>query len=195
MDKKDPPEETQKEIIAEPEKEVESENENRPGRPTVLTEDKKNALIALIAVGLPITAACACVGIHRDTYYAEKGRNPQFSDDVDEAKYIVAKKAITNITGAVARGSLQWSAWWAERTVPELQPKQQIGIHDESEIKRQLAEAKNTLTDIAKDLIIDADFSPKRETGDPEPGAVDHLRDDSVQATPAESGDLPDAVR
>jgi transposase len=58
-----------------------------PGRPTSLTPELQDAIVALVKEGNDVKTACAVVGVGRTTYYRWLSRGS--SDDPEDAAYRV----------------------------------------------------------------------------------------------------------
>ncbi len=127
-------------------KTVAKKQEKRPrGRPkgtTVLLDDtKREELINLIVLGVPISKSVGMIGISEQTFYnwmsrgmIEKerintivGAKPKpeekiyldFLESVTRARAEAIAKKVAVISSAAAQGDWKASAWWLERQVPE----------------------------------------------------------------------------
>lgn len=127
-------------------KTVAKKQDKRPrGRPkgtTVLLDDvKREELLNLITLGVPISKCVAMVNIGETTFYAwmsrgmiEKERlntvtdakpKPEeeiyvkFWESVTRARAEAIAKKVAVISSAAAQGDWKASAWWLERQVPE----------------------------------------------------------------------------
>lgn len=93
----------------------------KPGRPTKLTEDTVNKIVAFVRAGnYPETAARAC-GIHPATFYRWKERGEEeprgpyrsFFEQLSEAEAFAETMAIAEVREG--RRGWQGRAWWLER--------------------------------------------------------------------------------
>ena len=133
----------------------------RPKGATVLLDDtKREELINLIVLGLPVNKAVSMVGIAESTFYNWMSRGmverdrlatiPNAQPKPDEKIYLnflesltraraeaIAKK-VAVISSAASQGDWKASAWWLERQVPEdfgKIDKQEVLSHSVSEVR------------------------------------------------------------
>ena len=137
---------------------------NPKGRPkgtTVLLDDvKREELINLIVLGMPVNKAVAMVNIAESTFYNWMSRGmverdrlstlPDAKPKLEEKIYLdflesltraraeaIAKK-VAVISSAASQGDWKASAWWLERQVPEdfgRIDKQEVLSHSVSEVR------------------------------------------------------------
>jgi hypothetical protein len=138
-----------------------SKPKGRPKGATILLDEiKREELINLIVLGLPINKAVAMVNIAESTFYnwmsrgmVERDRLATLKDakpKPDERIYLdflesltraraeaIAKK-VAAVSSAASQGDWRASAWWLERQVPEefgRVDKQEVLSHSVSEVK------------------------------------------------------------
>ena len=137
---------------------------NPKGRPkgtTVLLDDvKRDELINLIVLGMPVNKAVAMVNISESSFYNWMSRGmverdrlatiPDAKPKPDEKIYLdflesltraraeaIAKK-VAVVSSAASQGDWKASAWWLERQVPEdfgRIDKQEVLSHSVSEVR------------------------------------------------------------
>jgi hypothetical protein len=81
-----------------------------PGRPTSLTADVKDAIVALVKSGNDVKTACAVVGVGRATYYRwmARGRSDEpghaayrvFAEEVDKARAVAETRLVAVLADA-----------------------------------------------------------------------------------------------
>lgn len=133
----------------------------RPKGTTVLLDDtKRDELINLIVLGLPVNKSVAMVNLSESTFYHWMSRGMVERDRLatiegakakpDEAIYLnfletltraraeaIAKK-VAVISSAASQGDWKASAWWLERQVPEdfgRVERQEVLSHNVSEVR------------------------------------------------------------
>jgi len=138
-----------------------SKPKGRPQGTTVLLDDtKREELINLIVLGLPVNKAVAMVNIAESTFYNWMSRGmverdrlatiPDAKPKPEEQIYLdflesltrereesIAKK-VAVVSSAASQGDWKASAWWLERQVPEdfgKVDKQEVMSHSVSEVK------------------------------------------------------------
>lgn len=97
------------------------------GRPTKLTPEVQDKIVAALRAGNYQETAAAYAGIHRDTFYGwmERGKNEpgsiysDFSEAVERAKADAEVRDVALIDRAAADGSWQAAAWKLERKFPQ----------------------------------------------------------------------------
>lgn len=88
------------------------------GRPRVVTDEMKDALITVIKNGLTPTEAAAALGLSKSWMETEMHRYPDFEVEVNMAIEKFKLFHINNIQ-KFSKSSWQASAWLLERTFPE----------------------------------------------------------------------------
>lgn len=112
----------------------------RPGQPTKLTPEVRDALVRAVVSGMSFTTAAALVGIDNvtETRWRQRGENalaraaendePVTPEDEPFCEYVRAiqrarsdaiQARLANINEAAADGHWQAAAWWLERMVPK----------------------------------------------------------------------------
>jgi hypothetical protein len=130
------------------------------GRALILLDEvKRDELINLIVLGLPINKAVAMVNIAESTFYNWMSRGMverdrlatipdakpkpeekiylEFLESLTRAREAIAKK-VAVISSAASQGDWKASAWWLERQVPEdfgRIDKQEVLSHSVSEVR------------------------------------------------------------
>jgi len=117
-----------------------------PGRPTKLTDELAQRIVAAVRAGSYLEEAAASVGVHRDTLFAwlADGRagksemHTAFSDAVERARAEDAVRDVALITKAATMpaGEIDWraAAWKRERKDPSRWgPKVRITLTEELE--------------------------------------------------------------
>jgi len=111
------------------------------GRTLLLDDVKREELLNLITLGVPISKCVAMVGIGENTFYHWMSRGmiererlntvpnakpkPEekiyinFWESVTRARAEAVAKKVAVISSAAAQGDWKASAWWLERQVPE----------------------------------------------------------------------------
>ena len=133
----------------------------RPKGTTVLLDDiKREELINLIVLGMPVNKAVAMVNISESTFYnwmsrgmVERDRlatlvdaknKPEekiyldFLESLTRARAEAIAKKVAVISSAASQGDWKASAWWLERQVPEdfgRVDKQEVLSHSVSEVR------------------------------------------------------------
>jgi transposase len=98
----------------------------KSGRPTKLTKDAQDKIIAAMRAGAYIETAAALAGIHKDSLYEwlkrgaaqPKSEFGKFAQAVEKA---LAESELRDLTNILAASQTQWqaSAWRLERRYPE----------------------------------------------------------------------------
>lgn len=86
------------------------------GAKTKYTPELQAKLCEILSSGNYIEAACAYVGISKDTFYDWKEKFPQFSDAVEKARSGAEIASVARIRKAGAEGTWQADAWFLERS-------------------------------------------------------------------------------
>lgn len=71
------------------------------GRPTKMTPETIGKLREVFLLDYNIQEACDYAGIHVDTYYEEKKRNPKFAEDMEKAQRALFMSAKTIVAGEI----------------------------------------------------------------------------------------------
>ena len=142
-------------------KKQEKKPRGRPKGTTVLLQDaKREELLNLITLGVPVSKSVGMIGISEQTFYnwmsrglIEKerlntieGAKPKpeekiyldFLESVTRARAEAIAKKVAVISSAAAQGDWKASAWWLERQVPEefgRIDKQEVLSHTVSEVR------------------------------------------------------------
>lgn len=131
------------------------------GRALILLDDtKREELLNLIVLGLPVNKAVAMIGIAESTFYNWMSRGMverdrlatipdakpkpeekiylEFLESLTRARAEAIAKKVAVISSAASQGDWKASAWWLERQVPEdfgKVDKQEVMSHSVSEVK------------------------------------------------------------
>lgn len=95
------------------------------GRPTRITDQKKEQLFEALREGLPISYACDYIGIPRQTIYDWMKRNDDFRTQITLNKAIAIK-------GLVALTSKQGGAWKLLKNLAKDEFKEHIEVEENS---------------------------------------------------------------
>jgi len=112
------------------------------GRPTLLTQNTQDIIVAAIEKGLYIESACALADVSKQTYYnwierARKGEDPYIYllDGIQKAEATHKERCLAHLEAAAKAGPQHWTAaaWQLERRykaeygqqMPAQQPVQQ----------------------------------------------------------------------
>jgi hypothetical protein len=97
-------------------------------RPTILTNELQQQLVDTLANGVPISDACAYVGITDRAYYGWMARGKrggadnelyiQFFQEITRARVRARVSAITMIRKSVVNGNTEDARWFLERSDP-----------------------------------------------------------------------------
>ena len=143
------------------EKKKPSKPKGRPKGATVLLDDsKREELINLIVLGLPVNKAVAMVNIAESTFYnwmsrgmVERDRlatiidaKPKpderiyldFLESLTRARAEAIAKKVAVVSSAASQGDWKASAWWLERQVPEdfgRVERQEVLSHSVAEVR------------------------------------------------------------
>ena len=129
------------------------------GRPDLLSnEDAVRKLQYAFSIGCNTTEACQHAEVSRDSFYAAKKKNKEFSDRIERLKLNPYMKALH--TTYTDLGNIETAKWWLERKKRgEFGPKQDIKIDanvetaapmDEKELLKIMAEKKANEKESAK---------------------------------------------
>lgn len=96
-------------------------------RPTIISDEIIDKVVAALRAGNYITTACAWAGISNDAYYdwmnraEEPDADPLYKRFSDEVKRARAEAEVANvqiIRKSAEAGTWQAAAWWLERSFP-----------------------------------------------------------------------------
>lgn len=105
----------------------------KPGRPDLLTPERKDRIISMIRQGVFIETACEANGIGKTTYYRwlERADDPasdpkyrEFRDATNTARAEAESRHVLRVEQA-SRNDWKASAWFLERSFPTKYGKQQ----------------------------------------------------------------------
>ena len=97
-----------------------TEQPNKEGRPTIVTEEVVRKLESILQLGVNDTTACQYAKISRDTFYDHLKNDPHFSDRIQSAKDLVTIAAGQVVTNDIVQNRDVTSAkWWLERKTPD----------------------------------------------------------------------------
>jgi len=99
----------------------------RPGRPSLLTPERKARIVAAVKCGMSCKAACAATGIASSTFYLwqQKGGDPdappEYSEFLEELTQAKEEGQAARVALIQRAGQKDWRAlaWLLERTDPE----------------------------------------------------------------------------
>ncbi|MCK9378567.1 MAG: hypothetical protein M0P97_00270 [Candidatus Moranbacteria bacterium] len=103
-------------------------SKNKTGRPLLITKEKEEILINMLADGMSQAKACVYVGISEDTIIRHKKKFCGFCERLETAKLETHKLAHKSIKVGMVK---DWkaAAWWLERMEPErFKEKKEIEI-------------------------------------------------------------------
>jgi hypothetical protein len=103
-----------------------------------LSEAELATLITNIARGVPISIACAAVGIHRETFYGWLDNRPEFAQALAVEKQKVIMEALTAVKTSQKDAEWRGWAWFLERVYRDHFAPPQPGIN--------FAQQNNTFT-------------------------------------------------
>lgn len=128
--------------------------------PMLVDAVKKDELINLIVLGLPVSKAVAMVNISESTFYGWMSRGMverdrlatiqgakakpeerlylEFLESLTRARAEAIAKKVAVISSAASQGDWKASAWWLERQVPEdfgRVERQEVLSHNVSEVR------------------------------------------------------------
>lgn len=92
-----------------------SNEPNKTGRPTVMTEEVIDKLVQAFEDGGNIVQACKTAQISTDTYYNKLKADSDFSAKMKNAQDYPDVIAKMNLVRAMKRNDIDVSKWWAER--------------------------------------------------------------------------------
>jgi hypothetical protein len=122
------------------------------GRKTKLNAELQARLVEVLAAGNYIEAACAYVGIHRDTFFEwlkrgerdnvadREGGYSDFSDAVKKAQAQAEIDSVARVRKAGQDGNWQADAWYLERSHPDRWGRQVSKITHEIRDVRNLSD-------------------------------------------------------
>jgi hypothetical protein len=132
---------------------VPDEAANRGGRPTVVTEEKKALMLAIVREGLPLDGAARAVGLKPSTVRGFRKRNMGFAT----ALGIARGESIRSLVGSIrAAAGSEWkaAAWLLAKIDPERWGKQR------EEPRRREAEAPGTVPHLVPVVVESRDGIP-----------------------------------
>lgn len=99
-------------------KEKKKKATKKRGRPYVMTKEKEEKVIELLADGMSQTKVCSYVGISEDTIIRHKAKFSEFCKRIEKAKEETTRLAHKSLKVGMLK---DWKAgaWWLERTEPE----------------------------------------------------------------------------
>lgn len=96
------------------------------GRPTKLTPEVQDRLLAAIRAGNYLDTSAAHAGIHRDTLHAwmrdgANAKSPELQEFSDAVQKAIGDAESMHVARIAAASSKQWqaAAWWLERRYPD----------------------------------------------------------------------------
>ena len=112
-----------------------AKEENKGGRPTVMTEAIVGKLEYGFMKGLNVTECCHYADISRTAFYDYLDKNPEFANRIEELRSYTSAKAKLNITEAIEEGDRDLSKWWLERrNRDEFSTKQEIAADVQNDV-------------------------------------------------------------
>lgn len=109
--------------------------ENKVGRPTVMTEEVIGKLEYGFMKGLTDAQCCNYADIHPSTLYDYCNSHPEFSERKEQLKNSPSVKAKLNIVEAIEEGNTELAKWWLERKEKnEFSTKQEIEADVNSDV-------------------------------------------------------------
>lgn len=101
--------------------------ENKVGRPTVMTPEMVQKLEYGFLKGLTDVECCLYAGISKQTLYDYCNKHPEFTDRKEDLKKQPSVQAKLNVTEAIEQGDVDLSKWYLERrNKDEFSLKQEI---------------------------------------------------------------------
>jgi transposase len=88
------------------------------GRPSKLTDERAELVLAALRAGNHLTTAARYAGIAESTLHAWRRRSPEFSAAVDKAR-ADAEARMVGVVMKAASEHWQAAAWWLERSFPD----------------------------------------------------------------------------
>lgn len=98
---------------------MEQNEDNKVGRPTVMTPEVIAKLEEAFSNGATDLEACFLANISKDALYDYQNKYPQFSERKEALKEMVKYQARKNIVGKIKDGDVPTSQWFAERKMKD----------------------------------------------------------------------------
>lgn len=89
--------------------------EKKVGRPTKATPETIALLLAAFAQGATVEVACKSADIAPSNFYEWIKKDVDFRTKVGEAREMIDRITVGNLTRAIIGGDMDATKWWAER--------------------------------------------------------------------------------